>query len=75
MSKQPPPARIASAVAPPAPNASAVGHGPTALAEGVVGLKPYCACSRCGWGCLDIFLSSIISLFFLPLSGRLPDVD
>ena len=29
--------------------------------------RAYCACSRCGWGCLDIFLSSITSLFFLPL--------
>ena len=24
--------------------------------------RAYCACSRCGWGCLDIFLSSIFSL-------------
>ena len=24
--------------------------------------RAYCACSRCGWGYLDIFLSSIISL-------------
>ena len=31
--------------------------------------RTYCACSRCGWGCLDIFLSSIVSLFFLPLWG------
>ena len=23
-----------------------------------------CACSRCGWGCLDFFLLSIISLSF-----------
>ena len=31
--------------------------------------RAYCACSQCGWGCLDIFfLSSITSLFFLPLS-------
>ena len=30
--------------------------------------RAYCACSGCGWGCLDIFLSSIISVFFLPLS-------
>ena len=29
--------------------------------------------SRCG--CLDIFFSSIISHFFLPLSGRRPDID
>ena len=28
-----------------------------------------------GEGCLDIFLSSISSLFFLPLSGRQPDID
>ena len=41
-----------------------VGQGPTALAVGV------------GGGCLDIFfLSSIVSLFFLPLSGRRPDID
>ena len=24
----------------------------------------YCDCSRCGWCCLDIFLSAITSLFF-----------
>ena len=35
------------------------GQGPTALIEGA------------GGG----LLSSIISLFFLPLSGRLPDID
>ena len=35
----------------------------------------YCACSRCGWGCLDIFLSSAISLFFLPLFGRRSDIN
>ena len=40
-----------------------VGQGPIALAVGA------------GWGCLDIFLSSIASLFFLPLSGRRPDID
>ena len=28
-----------------------------------------------GGGCLDILLSSITSLFFLPLSGRRPDID
>ena len=37
--------------------------------------RAYSACSRFGWGCLDIFLSSIISFFFLPLSGRRPDID
>ena len=41
-----------------------VGQGPTALA--VVA----------GGGCFDIFfISSIISLFFLPLIGRRPDID
>ena len=40
-----------------------VGQGPIALAVGAAG------------GCLDIFFSSIISLFFLPLSGRRPDID
>ena len=42
---------------------SRVGQGPTALAVGA------------GGGGLDIFLSSIISLFFLPLSGRRPHID
>ena len=41
-----------------------VGQGPTALAVGASG------------GCFDIFLlSSINSLFFLPLFGRRPDID
>ena len=40
-----------------------VGHGPAALAVGASG------------GCLNIFLSSTISLFFLTLSGRRPDID
>ena len=40
-----------------------VGQGPTALAVGA------------GGSCLDIFLSTVISLFFLPLSGRRPDID
>ena len=35
-----------------------------------------CACSRCGWGLFGhFFLSSIISLFYLPLFGRQPDID
>ena len=38
-----------------------VGQGPIVLAIGA--------------GCLDFFLSSISSLFFLPLSGRRPDID
>ena len=38
--------------------------------------RVYCACSGCGWGVVwTFFLSSIISLFFLPLSGRRPDID
>ena len=44
-------------------NLDNVWQGPTALAVGA------------GGGCLDIFLSSIISLFFLPVSGRRPDID
>ena len=41
-----------------------VGQGPIALAVGA------------GGGCSGIFfLSSISSLFFLPLSGRRPDID
>ena len=41
-----------------------VEQGPTALAVGA------------GGGCLDIFLiSSILSLLFLPLFGRRPDID
>ena len=43
-------------------NLNNIGAGPSALAVGA------------GWGCLDIFLSSITSLFFLPLSGRWPDM-
>ena len=32
--------------------------------------RAYCACSRCGWGQFGyFFLSPIILLFFLPLSG------
>ena len=38
--------------------------------------RAFCACSRCGWGLFGpIFLSSIFSLLFLPLSGRRPDID
>ena len=40
-----------------------VGQGPTALVVGA------------GGGCLDILLSSILSLLFLPLFGRRPDND
>ena len=38
--------------------------------------RAYCACSRCGLGMLGhFFLSSIVSLFFLPLSGRRSEID
>ena len=37
-----------------------VGQGPIALAEGAGGV---------------FFLSSVISIFILPLSGRRPDID
>ena len=38
--------------------------------------RAYCACSLCGWELFGLFfLSSIISLFFIPLSGRRPDID
>ena len=40
-----------------------VGQGPTALTVGA------------GGGCLDMLFSSILSLLFLPLSGRRPDID
>ena len=38
--------------------------------------RAYCACSRCGLGLFGhFFLSSIISLSFLSLSGRRSDID
>ena len=38
--------------------------------------RVYCACNRCGWGLFGHFFpSSIISLLFLPLFGRRPDID
>ena len=40
-----------------------IGQGPIALTVGA------------GGGCLDILLSSIFSIFFLPLSGRWPNID
>ena len=41
----------------------------------VVGQEPAALAVGAGGGCLEIFFSSIISLFFLPLSGRRPDID
>ena len=40
-----------------------------------VGQRPTMLAVGAGGGCLDIFFSSIISLFFLPLFGRLPNID
>ena len=40
-----------------------------------VGQRPTAFAVVAGGGCLDIFLSSIISLFFLPLSRTRPNID
>ena len=37
------------------------------------GERAYCACSRCGWGCLDNVFSRLS--FLPPLSGRRPNID
>ena len=37
--------------------------------------RAYCACCRCRGVGLDILLSSIISRFFLSLSGTRPVID
>ena len=40
------------------------------------GTRANCTCSRYKWGLFgQFFLSSIISVFFLPLSGRQPNID
>ena len=44
---------------------------PTSLDESRA--RANCACSRCGWGYLNIF--SVVYHFFLPLCGRRPDID
>ena len=42
----------------------------------IVGREVYYACSRCGLGLkFGYFFSYVISLFFLPLIGRRPDID
>ena len=38
-------------------------------------VRPAALAGGAGGCCLDITLSSIIILFFLPLSGRRPDID
>ena len=35
----------------------------------------YCTCSRCVWGLFGYFFSHLSFLFFLPVSGRRPDID
>ena len=38
--------------------------------------RAYCACSGCGWGLFGLFVSRLSFLFFfLPVSGRRPDID
>ena len=38
--------------------------------------RAYCVCSRCGWGLFGPFFSRLsFSHFFLPLSGRRPEID
>ena len=37
--------------------------------------RAYCAFSRCGRGLFGHFFSHLSLLFFLPLSGRRPDID
>ena len=41
----------------------------------VVGQGPIGIAVSAGWGCLDIFFLSIISLLLLPPSGRRPNID
>ena len=49
---------------------------PTNLDNTCSRTKAYCACSRCGWGLFGhFFLSTVISQFYLPLSGGRPDMD
>ena len=37
--------------------------------------RAYCACSRCGWGWFGHFYSHLTFLLFLPLFGRLPNIN
>ena len=41
----------------------------------IVGQEPIALAVGAGGGCLDIFLLYIISIVFLPFSGRWSDVD
>ena len=37
--------------------------------------RAFCACSRCGWGLFGHFSLVYHFSFFLPLSGRRPNID
>ena len=37
--------------------------------------RAYCTCSRCRWGCLDIFTLVYPFSPLFPLFGRRPDID
>ena len=37
--------------------------------------RAFCAFSGCGWGLFGHFFSHLSFLFFLPFSGRRPDID
>ena len=59
---------------------SAVVHGKYSEPKRPINLdnskaRVYCTCSRCGWGCLDIFVSCLSFLFSFSLFGRRPDID
>ena len=41
----------------------------------IVGQEPIALAVVAGGGCLEFLLSSVLSLLFLPLSGRRPDID
>ena len=38
-------------------------------------VRAYCAYSRCGWRLFGHFFARLSFLFYLPLSGRRPDID
>ena len=37
--------------------------------------RAYCACSRCGWGCLDIFSLIYLFSFLSPSLWETADID
>ena len=40
----------------------------------LIWIRAYCTCSMCGRGLFGQFFSRLSFLFFLPLSGRRPDI-